>query len=136
MLNSKFFIVVASLFTWSCTSDLCAFFFYEFCYVCTKATPSVSPPLPIALGICLVHVLKYCSYYISEHEAWADKIFKRFVNLRSFLLSSHVHDTHTQIQTQHFGSLTAVFYCTPLLHTSWLGAWQSGCVWKPLRLSS
>ena len=27
--------------------------------------------------------LKYCSYYVSEHEAWADKIFKRFVNLRT-----------------------------------------------------
>ena len=27
--------------------------------------------------------LKYCSYYVSEPEAWADKIFKRFVNLRA-----------------------------------------------------
>ena len=27
--------------------------------------------------------LKYCSYYVSEPEAWADKIFKRFVNLRT-----------------------------------------------------
>ena len=26
--------------------------------------------------------LKYCSYYVSEPEAWEDKIFKRFVNLR------------------------------------------------------
>ena len=46
---------------------------------------SVNPPPPpqIAVGICLVHVLKYCSYYVSEHEAWADKIFKRFLTLRT-----------------------------------------------------
>ena len=50
-----------------------------------RNTFSVTPPPPpqIALGICLVHVLKYCSYYVSEHEAWADKIFKRFVTLRT-----------------------------------------------------
>ena len=91
--NSKFFIVVASLFTRSCTSDLCGLFFYEFCYVCIKATPSVSPPPQIALGICLVHVLKYCSYYVSEHEAWADKIFKRFVTLKTDYQTTRSCDT-------------------------------------------
>ena len=48
-----------------------------------SVTPPPPPPNQIALGICLVHVLKYCSYYVSEHEAWEDKIFKRFVNLRT-----------------------------------------------------
>ena len=41
-------------------------------------------PLHIALCSCLVHVLKNCfTIYVSEHEAWADKIYRRFVNLRT-----------------------------------------------------
>ena len=42
-----------------------------------------SVPPPTSPWYLFSSSLKYCSYYVSEPEAWADKIFKRFVNLRT-----------------------------------------------------
>ena len=66
----------------------CVDFLYEFRDVRTKATTSVYPPPPAKTTPHSPLKLS-CScpeklfYYVSEHEAWADKIYRRFVNLRT-----------------------------------------------------
>ena len=79
--NSKFFIVVASLFTRSCTSDLCALFF----------------PMNFAM--------------YAEHEAWADKIFKRFINLRTdYQKLQHQRDPSQPLTACQQWKLTDLYY--------------------------
>ena len=55
--------------------------------------------------------LKYCSYYVSEPEAWADKIFKRFVNLRTDYqkLQHHRNPSHPLTACQQW-KLTDLSY--------------------------
>ena len=50
---------------------------------CSPPPPSPSPQPPYTYSVFPCSCPERISQYVSEHTAWVDKIFKRFVNLRT-----------------------------------------------------